>query len=274
MGEHKRPRQYAYLEQLSLEELEGIIRADAESEEKSDTDFIYAVLEVIDEKERELPGYQPVDVDKAWEEFQRYCAEREQWDNVKPRAPMRLAYKRIAVVAAAVAAVFALMLTVQAAGVDVFGAIAHWTDEVFSFSWAGRGTPERPEWAEALIEQGVDASLIPTAIPDGYKPGKLTIDEFGLWKEFYQPFRSTNNELLYISIIFYSSPEYLQVSSYEKDESLVEILEYNQGKIYSFSNIDEKKVAYLEGLTEVCVTGNLSLEELQQILMSIGGLDS
>ena len=270
MGEHKRPQQYAYLEQLSLEELEGIIRADAESEEKGDTDFIYAVLEVIDEKERELPGYQPVDVDKAWEEFQRYCAKRERWDNIKPRAPMRLAYKRIAAAAAVVAAVFALMLTVQAAGVDVFGAIAHWTDEVFSFSWAGRGTPERPEWAEALIEQGVDASLIPAKIPEGYQPQELIIEDIGLWKVFFQPFRSTKNELLYIKIFFYSSPEYLQTSAYEKDSSLVEVYEFGQGQIYSFTNIDENKVTYLDGLTEVCVIGSLPLEELQKILESIG----
>lgn len=274
MGEHKRPRQYTYLEQLSLEELEGIIRADAESEEKSDTDFIYAVLEVIDEKERELPGYQPVDVDKAWEEFQRYCAEREQWDNVKPRTPMRLAYKRIAVVAAAVAVVFALMLTVQAAGVDVFGTIAHWTDEVFSFSWAGRGTPERPEWAEALIEQGVDASLIPTKIPDGYEPGELIVDDIGFWKAFYQPFNSVNDDLFCIRVILYSDTEYIQTSAYEKDKSLVEVYTYGEGKVYTFSNIKENKVIYLDGLAEVCVTGNSSLEELKQILESIGGVVS
>ena len=59
MSEHKRPRQYAYLEQLSLEELKGIIRADAELEQNEDTDFIYAVLEVIDKKERELPAISP-----------------------------------------------------------------------------------------------------------------------------------------------------------------------------------------------------------------------
>lgn len=272
MSEHKRPQQYAYLEQLSLEELKGIIRADAESEENEDTDFIYAVLEVIDKKERELPGYQPVDVDKSWEEFQRYCEARETGGTVQPHAPVRIVRKRLVAVAAAVAAAIALMLTVQAAGVDVFGAVAHWTDDVFSFTWGGRGTPERPEWAEALIEQGVDANLIPTEIPDGYEPGELFIEDIGLWKEFYQPFRSVDNSLLSISIILYSSPEYLQISTYEKDSSLVETYEYGQGKIYTFSNIAENKVIYLDDLAEVCVIGSLSLEELKQILESIGGI--
>ena len=288
MSEHKRPQQYAYLEQLSLEELKGIIRADAESEENEDTDFIYAVLEVMEEKERALPGYQPVNVDRAWAEFQQHYNTREgrnlslypmsNEDQAKlgtalERPRLRVVRRSIVVVAAAVGLIFALMLTVQAAGLDVFGVIAQWTDDVFSFTWTGHGTPERPEWAETLIEQGVDANLIPTEIPDGYEPGELIIDDFGFWKEFYQPFRSEDDELLYISIIFYSSSEYLQISAYEKDESLVEICEYNQGKIYSFSNATENKVAYLDGLTEVCVTGNFSLEKLQQILKSIGGID-
>lgn len=291
MSEHKRPQQYAYLEQLSLEELEGIIRADAESEEKGDTDFIYAVLEVIDEKERALPGYEPVDVNEAWTEFLEYYNTREGADlslypmggedgaesgpvpaHSPERPRLHIVRRHIVVVAAAIGVAAALLLTVQAAGVDVFGAIAHWTDEVFSFSWAGRGTSERPEWAEALIEQGVDASLIPTKIPDGYVAGELTIDDLILWKEFYQPFRSTDNNLLSISIILYSSPEYFQTSTYEKDKSLVEIYEYGEGRIYTFSNIEENKVTYLDGLAEVCVIGNLSLEELKQILESIGGI--
>lgn len=272
MSEHKRPQQYAYLEQLSLEELKGIIRADAESEENEDTDFIYAVLEVIDEKERELPGYQPVDVDKSWEEFQRYCEAREKGGTVQPHAPVRIVRKRLVAVAAAVAAAIALMLTVQAAGVDVFGAVAHWTDDVFSFAWVGRGTPERPEWAEALIEQGVDANLIPTEIPDGYVAGELAVDDLILWKEFYQPFCSVDNNLFSIRVILYSAPEYLQTSAYEKDKSLVEIYEYGQGEIYTFSNIAENKVIYLDDLAEVCVIGSFSLEELKQILESIGGI--
>lgn len=272
MSEHKRPQQYAYLEQLSLEELKGIIRADAESEENEDTDFIYAVLEVIDKKERELPGYQPVDVDKSWKEFQRYCETREKGGTVQPRAPVRMVRKQLIAVAAAVAAAIALMLTVQAAGVDVFGAVANWTDDVFSFTWVGRGTPERPEWAEALIEQGVDANLIPTEIPDGYVAGELAVDDLGLWKEFYQPFSSADDNSFCIRVIFYSDPEYLQTSAYEKDSSLVETYEYSQGKIYTFSNIVENKVIYLNGLAEVCVAGNFSLEELKQILESIGGI--
>ena len=274
MDEHKRSQQYAYLEQLSLEELEGIICADAKSEEHQDTDFIYAVLEVIDEKERKLPGYQPVDVEKSWQEFQRYCANREKWDAVQPRPPMRLAWKRAIAVMAAVVAAVGLVLTVQAAGVDIFGAVAHWTDDVFGFTWVGGKEldPERPAWAEALIEQGVDANLIPTEIPDGYVAGELTVDDLVLWKEFHQSFSSVGNDFWGIRIILYADSEYLQTSVYEKDKSLVEVYEYGQGMIYTFSNINENKVIYLDNLAEVCIAGNLSLNELKQILESIGGI--
>lgn len=211
-----------------------------------------------------------MDIKKSWQEFQRYCETREKRDADQPHTPVRKVQKRLIAVVAAVAAAIALMLTAQAAGVDVFGTIAHWTDDVFSITWGGRGTPEQPEWAEALIEQGIDANLIPATIPDGYIAGELTVDDFGVWKAFYQPFRSTDDELLYIKIIFYSGPECIQTSAYEKDKSLVEIYEYGQGKIYTFSNINEGKAIYLDGLAEVCVAGSLSLEELKQILESMG----
>lgn len=293
MSEHKRPQQYAYLEQLSLEELEGIIRADAESEEKGDTDFIYAVLEVIDEKERALPGYEPVDVNEAWTEFLEYYNTREGADlslypiggedgaesgpvpaHSPERPRLHIVRRHIVVVAAAIGVAAALLLTVQAAGVDVFGAIAHWTDEVFSFSWAGRGTPERPEWAEALIEQGVDTGMIPALIPDGYLPEKLTVSDIGLWKEFDYLFISPENNEFRIKIQIYSSPEMVQVSVYEKDASLVESYDFRSEKAYAFSNNDLNTITYLEGLTEISIIGNLSVEELKQILDSIGGFDS
>ena len=138
MSEHKSSRQYAYLEQLSLEELKGIIRADFESEDESDTDFIYAVLEVMEEKERALPGYQPIDVDKAWAEFQQYYNTREgkhlslypmsnadkaKLGIVPARFDLRIVHRGIIGTAAVTGIILALILTAQAAGLDILGTV-------------------------------------------------------------------------------------------------------------------------------------------------------
>ena len=59
MGENKLPPDYAYLEQLSMEQLMGIIHADADSIGSGNEDFIFAVLGVIEKRQTEQSDYQP-----------------------------------------------------------------------------------------------------------------------------------------------------------------------------------------------------------------------
>ena len=70
MGENKLPPDYAYLEQLSMEQLMEIIHADADSTSSGNEEFIFAVLGVIEKRQMEQPDYRPTDIDDAWEDFQ------------------------------------------------------------------------------------------------------------------------------------------------------------------------------------------------------------
>lgn len=45
----------------------------------------------------------------------------------------RRVWRMTLVAAAAVVCMFAIMVTAQAAGIDVFGAMARWTEDIFSF---------------------------------------------------------------------------------------------------------------------------------------------
>ena len=59
---------------------------------------------------------------------------------VKSRRQTHKWLRRMGVAAASIAVMFAAMVTVQAAGVDVFGAIGRWTDSVFHFEGENKET--------------------------------------------------------------------------------------------------------------------------------------
>ena len=128
------------LQAMSPAELaEALERAlDAIDEENYDPELIDAYLDALDKK---APIPKEPDPEKAFQEFQdrlqsiSCCGGASVADKNAP-APVRKRYpvKRVAVtVAATVALLFALMVGAQAAGMNVFGNLAQWTNEVFSF---------------------------------------------------------------------------------------------------------------------------------------------
>lgn len=84
-------------------------------------------------------------------------------------------------IAAVVAAVLAGMVAAQAAGLDIFGALAHWTDEIFRYDVGADNSgydgpasdsavnPEvYSDFKYALDASGIDESFAPSWIPDGF----------------------------------------------------------------------------------------------------------
>ena len=66
------------LENMSIPELEALLHRDfcASDGAAPDVDYIMAIAEVIQKKEQALPNYQPMDAEKAWEEFQSFTIQR------------------------------------------------------------------------------------------------------------------------------------------------------------------------------------------------------
>ena len=152
---------YAYLRQLSISKLLELLDvAPVPASCPEDEAYVDALEEAIIEKENEDPtGFFP-DVDQQWNEFVTYYmpsaseteAEPEDLEHTaSPQTPrpstgtpskrvIRSKQMRRIVIAAAVAiaCMFGAMVTAQAAGVDVFGAMARWTQDVFAL---GRSRP-------------------------------------------------------------------------------------------------------------------------------------
>lgn len=155
---------YGYLDRLSTEQLEELLRADFESDEDSNVDVIFHILEVIEKRERGNPTGQLPDTKMAWEEFQQYYnipegdsvqlypSNQTATAETKPAvvvglAPaishpsrMRRILWNILVASIAVTVFFSGMVVAQAAGFDIFGAIGQWTEETFHFISTGETT--------------------------------------------------------------------------------------------------------------------------------------
>ena len=156
-----RQNKYAYLDQLSTEQLEELLRADVYSGDAGAEELIFHILEVIEKREQESPTGRLADANAAWEEFQKYynipegngqslypCetdqnnighdlhpSEKANGSAKRPR-PHRI-WRGGLVAVAAMAALLCGMVAAQAAGVDVFGALGRWTDETFHFITTG-----------------------------------------------------------------------------------------------------------------------------------------
>ena len=72
MAKNSCNEKYAYLNRLSTQQLEKLLRADIESPKSGDQGVIFYILEVIERREEEHPTGRLPDEDKAWEEFQKY----------------------------------------------------------------------------------------------------------------------------------------------------------------------------------------------------------
>ncbi len=148
--------QYAYLRQLPISKLLELLDiAPVPASCPEDEAYVDALEEAIIEKENENPtGFFP-DVDQQWEQFvTHYLPDQEDTalepermehaDSTQPNqqslevppkraVTFRRVWRTALVAAVAIACMLAVMVTAQATGVDVFGAMARWTEDVFSF---------------------------------------------------------------------------------------------------------------------------------------------
>lgn len=141
-------RRYSYLEHLSVDRLEELLDLAVNADEEENTEYVDAILEVIVRKEKEKPTGRLTNVDKAWADFQTYYNTEdgrgqtlhftEESENSVDTMPTKHGTLRKMWKTALLAATIALCLlfsivAAQAAGFDVLGALARWTDDVFTF---------------------------------------------------------------------------------------------------------------------------------------------
>ena len=287
---------YAYLDQLSTQELEELLRADLSSAEDGQDDAVFHIVEVMLKREMDEPAGAVPDTDAAWKEFKQYydipegsglslypCGDADAIPSSaagadpRPRARRRrILWRSSLIVAAAMAALLCGMVAAQASGVDVFGTLGRWTNDTFRFiSRYTVGEPDdgmSPEYRDivrsTLAGWGAE-DLFPTWSPEGFEASEPQIMSDNSSKNICVSYNSGDESFYFVQIIHYSSPIDIN-GTFEKDATSVEEYMSNSKLFYILSNIDTLTAAWSDGEFVVMIGGNLMLDDLKAIIDSIG----
>lgn len=270
------------LEAMSPSELAEAMEAalDAMTEETYDPAVIDAYLDALDRK-APMPAHPSAEA--SFREFQDNLQEYVEQGASKP-AKRTSRFRRIAR-AGLVAALLAILLAsaAQAAGVDVVGTIARWTENVFSFGTVQSGNDsshypsksdqvpadvpeEYQELVTELQNRGIEGCTIPTYIPDGFQvdTSELYVDRTG-----YMTFTAAyanGHEMVIFTVL---GDGETHIGQYEKDDSEVRIYSKNGINHYFFQNLETNVVAWTVNELEYSVRTTLPAAELEKIINSM-----
>ena len=288
---------HSLFDDMRTEDLEEILRMDSygaygAENDKYDTDTILYIMEVVAKRKRKSGSPEAqVRVNEKLKEFKEvylpdqdgtplYQFDDDEKDEAQPkvpvkqvRKPVRHVFRRVGLVAAVIVVIFGLMITAQAAGLDIFGAIARWTDETFHFSVSGEA--QAADWTEPfqedLSEAGLDSAFLPTYLPEGYTPGELLISESDTYRQIYLPLNNTDGQYIDIMVTIYSDPTAMEKALIEKDRTPVQ--EYIEGDrhTYVFENLGVINVICQVSNITCSISGSedVSQEMILNILNSI-----
>ena len=264
------------------EELERVW--DEMDEDSYDESVISAYLDALD---RKVPLPDHPDAQTAYRRFSELTGKQ-------GRKSGRGASSGIlrAAVAAVVtlAVVFGAMITAQAAGLDVFGRIARWTKETFSFGEnnvldtddelkgnGGRAVSDvakykngdLSEFQKALDDHGIVSVKEPTWLPDGYALEKVSVmdlsefDVISISGQYADLHGSCPNIVLYISRNSDTIPAQVQNGNEDVNSYF-----FNDTEIYLVENKQNVMVTWIIDDFECQVCGN-NTEQVKHVAESM-----
>ena len=288
---------YHLFDAMSTEDLEALLRLDSYTAEQDQqhTDAILYIMEVL--AKRKQQSNQNDDKASLREKLQDlkevylpdndgislYQFDEDEVCNSKTQQPerateqthkrIRLVARRVGLVAAVVAAIFGLMITVQAAGVDVFGAIARWTDETFHFSVPEAGAADMwfADYQEELEAAGLSEEYLPTWLPEGYEVELIEAYDTGTIKDIYLLLQGKEGSSIDFFISIHQTPESMESTIFEKDEAPVRTVQMDGRDIYFFENLDSQRAVSQYQNIIYALSGDISEQIVLGILSSIGG---
>ena len=273
---------YAKYDSMSTEELEEILRLDAEAPEgqTSDGELLLYVMEVLAGRKKEnITGKT---AQKAWESFEKNYLPTEE-ESIMPvtkaersaKAP-RHWLRRMIAAAAVLVILVGVPLTASAFGwKDIWNAVAQWAKETFSFVSREDTQSTEPDTddihqytslQELLAQKDQESDFVPTWIPDGYELKDIRIDENPIQKNYLAVYVA-GEKILKISIRSYieGDPEKVEVS-----EDILETYQASGTKYYIFINNEQLRAAWIKDSYECYISGDLTIEEIKMMINSIG----
>lgn len=240
------------------------------TEENYDGELLDAYL---DELDRKSPMPEHPATDESYERFKARVGKMNAAINplesapaasAKPK-PRHTALRTALVAVIAAACLLSCMVVVQAAGLDVFGSIARWTDSLFGFGAIGEpaASPSPTGTQEVTVEY--IETLLPT-VPDGFVMGEPVVfeDDVSGGIEYCVSFISEANYITFSAVEQYND----NLSKYQKDYQDVRIIHIDGQKFYLFTNNGYASAAWRFSNLECNINSDLALEELTQIIVN------
>ena len=280
---------------MSDDELQNTLRCEMFSEGALDNTQFEMILAEMERRRINEPTRSPED---AWAEFESDYSGRESAysdfaaASVPPEKALhadkqhrkRCSKRKAILLAAVICVLLASLMTVQAAGIDVFGAIARWTTELFSFGKTEerRGLVVDGKWPEidekqnlqftslqdALDFYGVTEIEVPQWIPPEFTQEAIAVEQNGVWLTFFAEY--TNNDEIFI--IRYNSYISEPPTYYEKSGNLLETVEAGGNTYRILQNVDNYVVVWLTPHFECCIsmsTDSTDISSLKNIILSM-----
>lgn len=292
---------YAYLDQLSTQELQELLRADIDSPESGDDEAIFYILEVMEKRERKNPSDDSADLDRCWNEFQTlyntpegmgrslYPTDEAASPHANPRPALRRHRPlRRVILAAAAVAMITVFLTVPVGGyASIWEMLGIWTSQQFTMisSDSGPGGPTEDfegaqvfeeaageELRQVLAEHGITEKVVPTWMPEGFKiQGDVFVKEFkGLHNTQFFVLYSNGTDSLSINVIKHLSATSSKIYEKTTDSPMTYTAGGIEHHLFKGSdNLNMWSAAWYNGNIECAINTTLSESELKQIIDSI-----
>ena len=256
-----------------LQEIEQILATSSSVD--MDTDKLEAYLDILQER---VPVMEDYDAKAEWEKtkaqhpllFAPEPAKRPK------KADARKWFKSVRAVEIAVAVALCLMITANAFGYNPIRQFLDWADGIIRVYSNPSGEMELPpddpneyhSLAEALEAYDIDPDSCPTWIPKDYALKTVTVrDSEGLFR-ISGVYRSERGELLIRFTNFKVFNENYWGNVIERDEN-GSIFKNGENEFYITTNSNQLKAGWIQNSNFYEVIGQVSEDEIKEILKSI-----
>ncbi|MBR2311027.1 MAG: DUF4367 domain-containing protein [Oscillospiraceae bacterium] len=267
---------YTKYEAMTTEELEEILRLDAEMPQgqESDTDTILYIMEVLAERKRNSSHTGKTALE-AYESFKSNYMPETDNDTVPEKMPAKTRGRAPCWIRSLTAAAIALVIliagtvTADAMGFDIWKAVVQWTQETFHFGKEGNSEENDSlsykSLQEALEKGNAPTWLIPTYIPEEFELINVKVEQTPA-KKVYRGQYANGEKSLKITVQDFLDKDPVYV---EQSEGLVEEYNYFGTTYYLFENNGQVRAAWTVDSYECYITGDVTIDDLKMMINSI-----
>ena len=276
----RKERDFSRYDALSTEELSEILRLDSEAPEGNGLDIdtlLYITGVLAERKETTNTGKT---AQEAWSSFQQNYLESEDacpvaTEDMKPTKTGKPWIRRMIAAILVVVLLVSVPLSVKALNwEDIRNAVVQWAKETFSFIRGDQRNADGPRAGdsreydslqEALKLTGQEFNLIPTWIPEGYVLEKIDIDKTPFQKDYIALY--VKDEQFYnicVRVYIESDPQRI-----EANENVIDTIVTADNEYHILSNNGLNKVVWSQDSYECSISGDLTIDELKQMINSI-----